>query len=616
MFLILLVCNLYDKTRKIKFLEDIIEPARIAVLRFHFSDVRRSIIEETLPKVAKLLSIDYRVDKQLWVAYIGKYNRQGVFVPNGSEIWFGGIDEGRGLDRVLGKEYLWIWFNEISEISYNSYWTTLTRLAQQTGFKNKHLAYYENLLEYFKDDIGYLGKDADGNMMFDGVLSEISNRVICDENPPDKLHWSYKVFFQGIDPEKKTVIKNFEDHGTIKMNPSDNRGNINPEYERDLESAPDAIRKRFLDGEFGEIVIGSLFNERNINQYRVISHPELRQVVVAVDPSTTSKEESDETGIVVSGRGMDGRGYALEDATGIYTPAEWANKVHDLCVRWDTIYVTAEDNQGGEMVEDVITVRYPELKVKLVHAKEGKITRAEPVSVKYDHGEISHVGVLVDLEFEMTTYTGKKREKSPNRLDALVHGMRFLFPEGMSDEKDIFGYDKILYYEMGENFDDKRAFSIIKISDSKCYNFTLLSVILKNGRCFVTNVMFNKKLPIDNLPEVIYLLTNNKTDLVIVECDKSYSDFTYKLMENVSFGVQGAKMPSDSANRILIESQNIKDNFIFPKDENMSMEAKNFITQLNVYTNLSEPDEIFAADACACLSQFIKIFAEEYSDVK
>jgi phage terminase large subunit-like protein len=48
----------------------------------------------------------------------------------------------------------------------------------------------------------------------------------------------------------------------------------------------------------------------------------LTSIIVSIDPATTSGEDSNETGIVVVGRGSDGHGYVLEDAwPSIQSPA-------------------------------------------------------------------------------------------------------------------------------------------------------------------------------------------------------------------------------------------------------------------------------------------------------
>jgi predicted phage terminase large subunit-like protein len=146
--------------------------------------------------------------------------------------------------------------------------------------------------------------------------------------------------------------------------------------------------------------------------------------VVAVDPATTSGEESDETGIVVAGIGYDGRGYILADESGRYRPEEWARKVASAYHAHKADAVIAESNQGGEMVGAVLRAYGSAgLPVRTVHAKRGKATRAEPVAVLYEQARVSHVGSLARLEDQLTTWDPGASGASPDRLDALVYAV-------------------------------------------------------------------------------------------------------------------------------------------------------------------------------------------------
>jgi hypothetical protein len=53
-----------------------------------------------------------------------------------------------------------------------------------------------------------------------------------------------------------------------------------------------------------------------------------------------------------------------------------------------------------------------------VHAKRGKIVRAEPVSALYEQGTVKHAGVFSELEDQLCIYAGGG--DSPDRLDALA----------------------------------------------------------------------------------------------------------------------------------------------------------------------------------------------------
>lgn len=164
----------------------------------------------------------------------------------------------------------------------------------------------------------------------------------------------------------------------------------------------------------------TLFKQGWIDGARVPAAPALARVAVGIDPSITAT--GDACGIVALGRGKDGRGYVLEDATKRGTPAEWARAALDCAARVGASVLVAEGNQGGEMVAQTLrsVLRPGEHMPRLIvtHASRSKQARAEPVAAIYERGEVSHVGTLPELEAELTTWVPGL--PSPNRLDALV----------------------------------------------------------------------------------------------------------------------------------------------------------------------------------------------------
>src|SRR5690606_32629649 len=132
--------------------------------------------------------------------------------------------------------------------------------------------------------------------------------------------------------------------------------------------------------------------------------PEMKRIVVAIDPATTAKEESDETGIVAAGLGRDGLGYVLRDVSGRYSPAGWAGKAIKLYRDLGADRIVAEGNQCGEMVRHTIQTEWAAAPVTIVHASRGKAARAEPVAALYEQKKIRHVGDLSDLEDQIVTW--------------------------------------------------------------------------------------------------------------------------------------------------------------------------------------------------------------------
>lgn len=163
------------------------------------------------------------------------------------------------------------------------------------------------------------------------------------------------------------------------------------------------------------------------------------RVVVGVDPAMKSKEESDDTGIIVAGRkGNDA--YVFDDATCQKSPAEWAKEVIKQYRAHKADRVVAEINQGGDLVE--ATIRNVDRFVPYtgVHATRGKAIRAEPVAALYEQHRVHHVGNFPELEDELLNFnpTLGRQQKSPNRLDALVWAMAELFGDSFGEVQLLF----------------------------------------------------------------------------------------------------------------------------------------------------------------------------------
>ena len=181
-------------------------------------------------------------------------------------------------------------------------------------------------------------------------------------------------------------------------------------YEQEIEA-------RFIDE-----VTGALWTYSLIDGQRLQAAPELRRIVVAIDPAVSANPDSDETGIVAAG--IDGQerpnGYVLADASGTYSPETWARKAIALYQQLQADMIVAEANQGGDMVRSVLRTVDPSIRVHLVHASRGKVTRAEPVVAMYEQGRVHHVGHLPELETQMTMWSPVDDKDSPDRVDALV----------------------------------------------------------------------------------------------------------------------------------------------------------------------------------------------------
>ncbi len=195
------------------------------------------------------------------------------------------------------------------------------------------------------------------------------------------------------------------------------------------------LGRQELSGEVLDDLPGALWARDQIDTHRVKSAPEMQRIVVAVDPSgTNGKDDGDSIGIVVAGKGTDGRGYVLADRTCSLSPDGWGKRAVQAYHEFKADRIIAERNFGGAMVEHVIRTVDRNVSYKEVTASRGKVARAEPVAALYEQGRVSHVGSMPELEDQMVMIdpSGYIGEGSPDRADALVWALTDLMLTGSS----------------------------------------------------------------------------------------------------------------------------------------------------------------------------------------
>ncbi|ADU50161.1 hypothetical protein Tmar_0036 [Thermaerobacter marianensis DSM 12885] len=221
----------------------------------------------------------------------------------------------------------------------------------------------------------------------------------------------------------------------------ENAANLAPAFLEQIISRYEGTRlgRQELYGEVLDDVPGALWQRKRIDELRVREAPELVRVVVAIDPAVTSEEGSDETGIVVAGRGVDGDAYVLADRSCRMSPDGWARRAVKAYYDFDGDRIVGEVNNGGDLVETVIRTVDPKVPYKAVRASRGKAVRAEPVAALYEQGKVHHVGTFDHLEDQLCQITpdGYQGAGSPDRADALVWALTELMLEDYA-EPDIF----------------------------------------------------------------------------------------------------------------------------------------------------------------------------------
>jgi PBSX family phage terminase large subunit len=163
---------------------------RFLVARLRFNHVKASIWLQTLPVILKAFKGHYVINGQ---DYIIRFN-------NGSEIWFGGLDDKERTEKILGQEYASIFLNEAVQIAQATVGKVESRLAQN--------------------------------------IEGFTNVIIFDCNPRHPQHYLYKRFYINKKPKQLQI------HWT----PFDNLEHLPKDYIDRLENLPELDKKRFLDG--------------------------------------------------------------------------------------------------------------------------------------------------------------------------------------------------------------------------------------------------------------------------------------------------------------------------------------------------------------------------------
>lgn len=371
--------------------------SRHAILRYRLNSIKASIMMDTFPKVMELCfpGVNFKINNADYYCTF----------DNGSQVFFGGLDDKDRTEKILGQEYCTIYLNECSQIPWSSVGIALTRLAQSC-------------------------------VQVDGT--PLSLRMLYDCNPPDKLHWTYKLFVAAVSPDTEEKLKTPQHYGSIQMNPGDNSQHLPEEYIEELENMPAHLKRRFLYGEFSDANPNALFPQEHIDQWRVHSLediPDMVRIVVGVDPSGASapgeSSKADAIGIYVAGLGVDGVVYLMEDCTITGRPETWGKVATDAYWRHDADLLVAETNYGGDMVRMVIATADPDVNFMKVTASRGKTVRAEPFSPFFCDGRVRIVGRQNDLENELSGFstTGYTGERSPNVADACIWCLTVLFPK-------------------------------------------------------------------------------------------------------------------------------------------------------------------------------------------
>jgi len=134
---------------------------------------------------------------------------------NGSQIVIGGLDDAERTEKILGNEYITVFLNEATQLSWETVQMAMTRLAQRCT-------------------------DASGRFAVP--------KLILDCNPRGPRHWLHYVGVRQLDPSSEEPLPDAAKWARLNWSAYDNKGHLPPEYLAALESLPELMRDRMLNG--------------------------------------------------------------------------------------------------------------------------------------------------------------------------------------------------------------------------------------------------------------------------------------------------------------------------------------------------------------------------------
>ena len=150
-------------------------------------------------------------------AHLFRYNESelSIIFSNSSRIIIGGLDDADRTEKILGNEYITVYLNEATQLSYQSMQMAITRLSQNA---------------------------------FDRKKRKAVPKLVMDCNPRGPRHWLHFVGVRHIDPESGSSLPDVKKWARVHFSAYDNKENLPPEYLASLESLPLIMKERMLSG--------------------------------------------------------------------------------------------------------------------------------------------------------------------------------------------------------------------------------------------------------------------------------------------------------------------------------------------------------------------------------
>lgn len=348
-----------------------------------------------------------------------------VVWPNGFEAHLYSADEP---DLLRGPQHHGGWGDEFATWRRPESWTNLQDGLRLGDHPQVLLTNTPRRVPLFLDT--FLG-ERDPNTSRRPITAEMVATGAWEFTSTTKDHYGREV-------THRTVVR--------RWRTEENALNLSPGFaaKRRAKYGASSFGQMELDAAIFEMVEGALWSLAQIDATRVRESPRQIRRVVAVDPSHSEDGSNDACGIIVCGLGEDQHGYVVADRSLHASPYAWGRAAVQAYDDFRADLIVYESNRSPkhpDTVPDVIRTVDPKGRIKwlAVYAGSDKRTRADPVASLYEQGRVHHVENpdnpthLSVLEDEMCGWDPwDPKAKSPNRVDALVHGLTYLMIQGPS----------------------------------------------------------------------------------------------------------------------------------------------------------------------------------------
>ena len=246
----------------------------------------------------------------------------------------------------------------------------------------------------------------------------------------------------------------------------DNKANLSPTFISTITAQYKGTRLE-LQELYAQILDdnpNALFKKEWIEYNRVDELPvvaDINRIIVSVDPAASHNKQSNHTGIIVIAEAgapkrlitgeavkalQETHYYILKDHSIIATPHQWGAAVNGAAETHKADCIIIEDNQGGDMVESTLINAGCAVPIHRVWAVQSKQARALNASILCEQGRIhfyrdtsiyhaEHGRDNLDiLEDELCNW--QPGDDSPDRMDAMVHGINWLKPDKKNREEE------------------------------------------------------------------------------------------------------------------------------------------------------------------------------------